>query len=79
MSNNSLPINNINAVVAAGRSQARRSEVRDVRQETDRARRITHSIEFKLEVCDYMKNIPNATRSGCSRFLIFRESKSIIS
>ena len=68
MSNNSLPINNINAVVAAGRSQARRSEVRDVRQETDRARRITHSIEFKLEVCDYMKNIPNATRSGCSRF-----------
>ena len=49
MSNNSLPINNINTDVAAGRSQARRSEARDVRLENERARRITHSIEFNLK------------------------------
>ena len=67
MSNNSIP-NSINLFLTTDRSELPRSETRDTRNESDQKKRITHSIAFKLEVCDYMKDVPNATKSGCARF-----------
>ena len=43
------------------------SEIRDL-MTTDLEKRITHSVDFKLEVCFYLKNVPGATKSGAARF-----------
>jgi hypothetical protein len=67
MSNSSIP-NSINLLLTTVGSELPRSEARDTSNESDKKKRITHSVAFKLEVCDYMKSIPNATKSGCARF-----------
>jgi hypothetical protein len=54
-----------NETIAAGAASAPRSETRDLRTGK---KLITTTVAFKLEVCDYMKTVPEASKSGCARF-----------
>ena len=37
-------------------------------QQADYKRRVTHTVSFKLDVCNYFINVPNATVTGAARF-----------
>jgi hypothetical protein len=43
-----------------------------------RKTRTTHSISFKIDVCEYWRRIPNPTVAGCARHYAITEKKFVI-
>ena len=40
-----------------------------------RPKRVTHTISFKLDVCQYLRQVPGATVAGCARHFHIREKQ----